>query len=136
MLEHPLFRRFAIPLLLVSAAGLAALLVLLPRDNAGPSVDQVIESLIPAPGDEVLSQVDVGIDLIDGYTADLTINGVAIPEEQLRRVEALNQISFRPDEGKALASLRGDENCAVALYWPIAQGRAAARSVSWCFTAS
>lgn len=136
MLNSPFMVRWAIPLLLLSAVALIAVLVLIPRNEGGPTVDRVIEALIPAANDEVLSQVDVGIDLIDGYTAELTINGVEIPEQQLRRVEALNQVFFRPDQGQVISAWRADQNCAVALYWPLAQGRQAARSVSWCFTAS
>lgn len=136
MLEHPLVRKYGVGIL-VLAGLLVGFLAVVVRDNpTPPTIDQVVEELFPARGDEVLSQSTVGIDLIEGYTAELTINGVAIPESQLRRVEALNQVTFRPDDGNVLAKLQPDQNCAVALYWPLAQGRAAARSLTWCFTAS
>lgn len=136
MLEHRFVRRFGVPVLVLAGLTMGVLAVVVRDNTEPPTIDQVVEELFPGAGDEVLSQNTVGIDLVDGYTAELTINGTAIPESQLRRVEALNQVTFRPDEGKVINKLRADQNCATALYWPLAQGRAAARSYTWCFTAS
>lgn len=135
-LNNPIVRRLAIPVLLLGGAVALFAAVQVAGQNEPIPVDQVIEALIPAPSDEVLSQVDVGIDLATGFAAELTINGVEIPESQMRIIEALNEYTFRPDQGKVITSLRADQNCVVARYWPIAQGRVAARSTSWCFTAS
>ena len=136
VLENPLIRKFGVPLLALLGVLVAILMVLVRDNTTPPAVDQVVEELIPNQGDEVLSQTDVGIDLIDGYTAELTLNGTEIPESQLRRFEGLNRVTFRPDEGMVINKLRPDQNCATALYWPIAQGRQAAQSFTWCFTAS
>lgn len=136
MLEHPLVRKYGVAFLALLGV-LVGILAVLARDNTTlPAIDEVVEELIPNRGDEVLSQTDVGIDLIDGYTAELTVNGVEIPESQLRRLEGLNRVTFRPDEGMVITKLLPDQNCATALYWPLAQGRAAAQSYTWCFTAS
>ena len=43
----------------------------------------VIEALFPEPDAEVLRQTSIGIDLIAGYEAELTINGVPIPPDQI-----------------------------------------------------
>ena len=43
----------------------------------------IIESLLPEPDSEVLRQSFVGIDLISGYEAELTINGVPIPPDEI-----------------------------------------------------
>lgn len=100
------------------------------------AVDEVIESVSPGNGDEVLAQSSVSIDLAEGYFAELTINGIKIPEAELRRIDALNSVEFQPGEGRSMERLKPDVNCANALYWPLAQGRSAARSYRWCFTAA
>ena len=111
----------------------------------------VIEALFPEPDAEVLRQTSIGIDLIAGYEAELTINGVAIPPDQinvLRDLEnpresaqtsgtfgsTLNRFLYQPLEGRAVPELQGDRNCVVAVYWPLSD--ATARStIEWCFTA-
>ncbi|MFN3216735.1 MAG: hypothetical protein ACE367_09600 [Acidimicrobiales bacterium] len=110
-----------------------------------------IEELIPAPGSEVLSQSQVGIDLVAGYTAQLFINGTPIPLDEvnvLRDVDdpqtsadqaatfdtTLNRFLYQPLTGRAVPELVGGENCAVAEFWPIADPEAVER-VEWCFAA-
>ncbi len=79
----------------------------------------IIESLTPEPDTEVLRQSLVGIDLISGYEAELTINGIPIPPDQiniLRDVDnpresaessgsfgsTLNRFLYQPLEGRAV----------------------------------
>ena len=50
----------------------------------------IIESLLPEPGSEVLRQSFVGIDLIAGYEAELTINGTPIPPDQINILRDLD----------------------------------------------
>ncbi len=112
--------------------------------------DPAIEALFPARGDEVLRQSQVGIDLVAGYEAELVINGVAIPPDQvnvLRNAEnpdesaaeagtfstTINRFLYQPLEGRAVPELKGDENCVVATFWPIADPDDI-RTTSWCFT--
>lgn len=109
-----------------------------------------IDSVTPLPGAEVLRQSQVGIDLVSGWEAELEINGVAIPPDQvnvLRNPEApdqdaeqvgtfdstINRFLYQPLEGRAVPELKGDENCVVATFWPLSDP-SAIESVSWCFT--
>ena len=110
-----------------------------------------IEALFPEPDAEVLRQTSVGIDLVAGYEAELTINGVAIPLDEinvLRDLEnpresaqtsgtfgdTLNRFLYQPLEGRSVPELQGDSNCAVAVYWPLADP-SDRKSIEWCFTA-
>ena len=109
-----------------------------------------IDAVTPLPGAEVLRQSQVGIDLASGWTAELVINGVPIPPDQvnvLRNPEApdqdaeqvgtfdrtINRFLYQPLEGRAVPELKGDENCVVATFWPLADP-SATESVEWCFT--
>ena len=90
----------------------------------------VIEALFPEPDAEVLRQTSIGIDLIAGYEAELTINGVPIPPDQinvLRDLEnpresaqtsgtfgsTLNRFLYQPLEGRAVPELQGDRNLSL-----------------------
>ncbi len=111
----------------------------------------IIESLLPEPDSEVLRQSFVGIDLISGYEAELTINGVPIPPDEinvLRDLEnpresaetsgsfgsTLNRFLSQPLEGRAVPELLGDRNCVSAVYWPLSDPEKRQR-IDWCFTA-
>ncbi len=110
-----------------------------------------VEELIPAPGAEVLQQSQVGIDLVAGYSAQLFINGTPIPPDEvnvLRDVEdpqvsaeqaaafdsTINRFVYQPLAGRAVPELVGNENCAVAEFWPLSDPDSIQR-VEWCFTA-
>lgn len=106
----------------------------------GPTGDggsEVVERLIPASGDEVIRQAELGIDLAPGYEGTLEVNGVEIPDDELRLVPAQNEVFFTPGEGKVVEELRAGPNCATAVVWRSAIGRDAAtdQTFSWCFEA-
>ncbi len=110
-----------------------------------------IEALIPEENSEVLRQSAVGIDLAPGYNAELTINDVPIPPDQINVLRSeenprqsagtggsfgstLNRFVFQPLEGRAVQELLGGRNCVVAEYWPLSDPSARNR-IKWCFTA-
>ncbi len=110
-----------------------------------------IETLIPEANSEVLRQSAVGIDLISGYAAELTINGIPIPPDQINVLRdeenpresastggsfssTLNRFVFQPLEGRAVPELLGGRNCVVAEFWPLSDP-SSRRKIEWCFTA-
>ncbi len=112
-------------------------------------VNPAIESLIPAPGSEVLRQSQVGVDLIGGFEAELVINGVQIPPDEvnvLRDAEqpdqsasqtgrfgtTINRFTYQPLAGRSVPELQGDRNCVVATFWPTADPTDI-DTVEWCF---
>ncbi len=97
----------------------------------------VVEHLIPGEGDAVIRQAELGIDLGPGYEGALVVNGVPIPEDELRLVPQQNQVFFTPGDGKAVQQLEAGPNCAEAVVWKSSQGRGTAddQSFTWCFEA-
>ena len=97
----------------------------------------VVEHLIPRPGDEVLRQAELGIDLAPGWEGALSLNGVDIPTEELRLVPQQNQVFFTPGEGKAVERLLAGPNCASVTAWRSSLGRGTAEDqiITWCFDA-
>ena len=97
----------------------------------------VVEHLVPRAGAEVLQQFEVGIDLAPGYEGALAVNGVEIPEDELRLVPQQNQVFFQPGEGKVLTELQAGPNCIEATAWRSSLGRGADdETFQWCFEAA
>jgi hypothetical protein len=94
-----------------------------------------VEHLVPAPGSQTVRQAEIGIDLVPEWTALLVVNGLEIPEDQLRRVDAQNQVFFTPGPGKDIEQLGAGVVQVTALIWrPVAgETRADAQPVRWSF---
>ena len=107
--------------------------------GSGPAeirlTDEAVERLVPADGSPVaVRQAEVGIDLAPGWTGILKVNGLEIPEDQLRRVEAQNEVYFQPGEGKDIAAFQPGTIVVEAEIWRSAsETRDDARTVTWAF---
>ena len=115
----------------------------------------VIERMSPGPGDQVLQQSQILVDFIDGYEAELTVDGIDIPTTRLdeltgdgampkpgAQVEIPSTaiydpgnytISFLPQPGAPIEQFSQGEHTAKVIYWPIDQDESRARAYSWTF---
>jgi hypothetical protein len=94
-----------------------------------------IEHVIPVAGSSVLRQSEIGIDLAPGYDADLTIDGIPIPRDELRQVPQQGQLFFTPGKGKAIEELEAGDTCVDATIWKSSEGKGVNDTpVQWCFT--
>ncbi len=152
-LHRRFLRRWAAPLAVTAGVALfvIAFVVADTDDDDGVRIaSPAVEELIPPPGSEVLRQSQVGVDLIAGYEAELTVNGVPIPPDQVNVLRdpadpeesadqpgvfgiTINRFLYQPLEGRAVPELKGDENCVVARFWPLSDP-SDVDSVEWCFT--
>ncbi len=106
--------------------------------TASPAVDRVI----PAAGDEVLQQQQVGVVLDPRYRLSSLVvypnfasgGGVDVTDEVVR-VDGLNRFEFNPGAGRLIEALSPDTNCAVATFVLIARPEEA-DTVRWCFSVS
>ena len=107
-------------------------------DSTSSALPRSVERLVPASGDEVLVQAQVGLDLADGYDAYLIVNGTEIrtPEDGLIRGLGNGLIVFQPAPGKPVESLNPGQNCVVAMVWDELETIDTAEPVSWCFQAT
>jgi len=114
-------RRTVIGVLLVGAFGFAWWMVASSNNGQTNDLDRnVIISLTPNEGAQALRQTEVGANLAAGYDGRLTINGIAIPEDQMvgardpslvspkdfeqngLRANNHNQVFFKPGAGKVI----------------------------------
>jgi hypothetical protein len=121
-------RRVVITVLLVGASVALVLVFRNSEDGNGLAGGDAVEQLIPGRNAETLSQAEVGVDLADGWEGVLVLNGQELPSADVRTVQALNQILYRPPDG-----LESGQNCMRAVIWPSAEGRDQSRNVDWCF---
>jgi hypothetical protein len=104
-------------------------------DPAETPIDDIVERLFPARDSEALQQVQIGVDLGPRYRGTLVVGGQEVPEEQLVRQDALNQVFFSPGDGQVVEEWSPGRNCVRAIVWPVVEGRDSdsTRSVDWCF---
>ena len=119
---------------LAAAALVAAYMTTNTDEGSGSGTDgSYVERLLPERDTQLVQQGTVGIDLAPGWEGTLTVDGVAIPEDQLDVTPSLNLVQFTPGDGKALEALRVGNICAQARAWESATGPDDARTVTWCF---
>lgn len=155
-LPQPLFswHRLAIVAALAVAA---ACLVVAGRSagdtDGGTGTDAAIESYVPRPGGRVLRQSQIGVTLAEGYDGRITIDGVAIPEEQMvgaidpsspddgdlppeqrdlgPRPNNKNVVQFQPGPGKAITEYDTGSLQVTIRYWRIADGPGTATTTTF-----
>lgn len=101
------------------------------------SLPSSIETVTPEPGTVVQLQAPVSVDLVDGLTGVLVINGTEIPEDQLERGVALGIVTFRPGDAQDFNRWDAGDVAVRVLYWPATEDRPESPgSYSWSFRAS
>lgn len=107
-------------------------------DSASLALPDSVDRLLPASGDEVLVQSQVGLDLADGYNAYLTINGTEIRSAADGLITNLGtgMVLYQPGPGKPVESLNSGQNCVIAMVWDVLETESTAKPVSWCFDAT
>jgi hypothetical protein len=135
-----MLRRVVTVALLVVAFGLFVLSTRYKGESTDPAlVDAAVEQLVPIEDATALRQSEIGIDLTLGWSADLRINGVDIPDDQERRVDPLNQVFFTPGEGQVIEELAPGRVDVTAIIWRPADGQtreSGSRTVRWSFRVS
>ena len=129
-------RALVISALMSLGVGVLVLAALLPSENPSDvsvSTNPALSELLPARGDTVLPQANVGAILAPSWAGKiLHIGGTAIPVDQQRIEKALNSVIFRPDAGLALERLPPQEVCATVRYWSVRNPDRTA-TIDWCF---
>lgn len=118
------------------------------------SLPDAIESVDPVPSSEqVLRQSSVFVDLADGYTGVLVIDGIEIetvdisdladdtvaPGEQVEIppvtvYEPGNAtLTFTPSAGAVFPQFEEGEHTATVVFWRVDESRARSRTFSWTF---
>lgn len=104
-------------------------------DRTSEVLPESVERLIPTSGSEILSQATVGIDLKEGYSAYLIVDGKEIrtPGDGLITQTGTGLVQFTPGEGRPVTGLTSGRNCMTAMVWKSTEPPQTAKPVNWCF---
>lgn len=105
-----------------------------PGEKALPSA---VESVSPEPGTQADRRITVTVDLRDGLTGVLEIDGLRLPEDQLDYIAPQGIISFQPGPDQELSSFEPGEHTVRVLYWKATEAEPAdPDSYGWRFRAT
>lgn len=104
-------------------------------DRTSEVLPESVDRLIPTSGSEILAQATVGIDVKQGYDADLIVDGKEIrtAADGLVRQTGTGLVQFTPGEGRPVTRLESGRNCITAMVWEQTEPRSTAKPVNWCF---
>jgi len=137
----PKQQRIIVSLLLAVGGGM---LVLAALTASGSDNDVTItgvpeiDEIFPEREASILRQDRVGIDLRDGYVADLAFElsdgtRVSIPSDQLEpNLQNTGRFAFKPGDGQVIEAFPPRSNCVTATYWPV-DDRQDVATIRWCF---
>jgi len=123
--------------IMIGSLGALALLVVsiwvinpLGDDSALPAP---VEDVFPLPGDTVVRQTVVEIDLPVGYAIELEIDGIRIPAREIGLIEGTGEWSWGPGPGHLWEVWEGGEHT-VTVHWDVVGGpRRDPGSFTWVF---
>lgn len=116
-------------LLLVSVV--AAAIALTPDGDATP-FPEAIEGVFPRPGDAVVQQFTLQIDLAVDYALDLTVDGVVIPDDEISFQPLTGVYTWRPGPGRTFETWTAGPHD-VAISWDRIAGLPDRGSFTWSF---
>jgi hypothetical protein len=132
------FKLVASAVVAVAIVGLIIAFSTLSSGNKDPVLTagdaNMVENLVPRRNSQVPQQSTVGIDLATGWTGVLQLNGVEIPQDQLKVTPQIGLIEYAPGPDKEVESFRTGQNCVTAVIWQISDGRGVSdHNINWCF---
>jgi hypothetical protein len=112
------------------------------RGTAAPERPTGIVQLSPQENELVLAQSSIIVDLKPTYTAQLSIDGHPIPDDQLSVEPNVYELSFQPTPDHDIHRFAPGTHTATVVYWPRAKTYEQARagrllgSYTWNFKVS
>ena len=92
-----------------------------------------LEGVFPSPGDIVVRQTAVEVDLPVGYSLDLEVDGIRIPPVLIGFTEPTGQYVWQPAPGTLIEQWEGGEHT-VRIVWDRTFGRPDPGEFEWSFT--
>jgi hypothetical protein len=128
-------RRVVLSLLAVGALALIGIGFSMTEepDPSAKIYDSAVRQVFPSGGELDLRQSDIGFQLAPEYTGRLQIDGVDIPDDQVRFQIGLNIWMYRPGPETETGALRPGRHTATAIFWLKGTSEADGRSYSWTF---
>ena len=108
--------------LLVALATLVTFTVLLAPSGEEIDIPAPLESVFPAPGDTVVRQTIIEIDLPVGYSIDLFVDGQWVPSDEIGFTPSTGVFLWQPSPGGALMEVWPGGEHTVLVVWDRTEG--------------
>jgi hypothetical protein len=92
-----------------------------------------VESVFPLPGDAVLMQTFVEVDLEVGYTVDIYVDGFLVPEHEVNIVEATGVFRWGPSPASVYLDSWTPGEHTVRIVWNTVTGLPETGEFTWTF---
>jgi hypothetical protein len=103
-----------------------------PTDSQQPPFrDVAVKHIEPTPGELVLRQTEIFVEVAAGYDAELFVDDLNIPRDQVRRTGM--RYSFTPGEEKVIEELAPGRRCVKVELWDTTVEGSPHRNYGWCF---
>jgi len=116
----PRHRKIYLALAAALAAVIAIAVVLAPSGEE-TAVPAPLQSIFPAPGDTVVRQTIIEIDLPVGYTIDLYVDGAWVPTDEIGFTPSTGLFLWQPSPGGSMELWTGGEHT-VRVVWDRTEG--------------
>lgn len=101
-------------------------------EGAGGGRPYQIEAVNPEPGETVVRQTPIEVDVPAGYAIDLYVDNLLIPAEELFFVEGTGVYSWQPQPGGTIPELAPGQHT-VLVRWRTLTGLPDEGEYSWTF---
>jgi hypothetical protein len=118
--------------LLVALVSIVTIVLVLDPTGEEPDLPDPLEEVFPLPGDTVVQQTVVSIDLPVGYDIELEIDGVRIPRTEIGAVAATGRWSWGPGPNRLWSAWEPGEHT-VTVRWDRTSGRPDPGEFTWTF---
>ena len=108
-------------LLSAALAAVVAGVILLAPTGEETAIPAPLEAIFPAPGDTVVRQTIVEIDLPVGYEIELFVDGVQVPPDEIGFTEATGEFRWQPGPGRSMEVWPGGDHT-VRVVWDRTRG--------------
>jgi hypothetical protein len=102
-----------------------------PDSESGGRPDQ-IEAVSPQPGEMVVRQTPIEVDVPAGYAIDLYVDNLLIPAEEVFFVEGTGVYSWQPEPGETITDLSPGQHT-VLVRWRTLSGLPDEGEYTWTF---
>jgi hypothetical protein len=118
--------------LALALAALVAVVVALAPHGERPSLPEPLESVFPLPGDSVVRQTAIEVDLPVGYTLDLIVDGRAVPGIEIAVTPSTGVWRWQPAPGTSSEQWSPGEHT-ITIRWERTTGRPDPGEFTWTF---
>lgn len=125
--------RLAYTALTAALGVLAVVVTALWPSGEHTSLPEPLQAIFPEPGDSVVRQTVIEVELPVGYSLDLHVDGRPVPRGEIGVTTATGVWVWQPGRGRSLEAWESGEHTVLAVWDRVAGGRPDPGEFEWTF---